>query len=236
MPQTNTEQARALTRGNKRKRSQTDLETACLSEPELRAPGRPPKRRNQRERILLAAAESIATVGFEQCSLAGIATSLDLTPPALYHYYPTKQSIFSEIAMTAMRGTYESVAAAIDPQQPFRQQLLALMVAHAEFVDANYWLVNATIAAYGGITRREIEDLEAFESYRNKNEAVLLNILRGGVRSGEFRRVDIPATARSIYQLLNITRWYRPGGKKSAADFARANFKLICGGLCRPSD
>ena len=193
--------------------------------------GRPPKRHDQRQRILLAAAEAIATVGYAQCSIAGIAAALDLTPPALYHYFPTKQSMFTEIVMTAMRGTYEAVHAAVDPAQPAVQQLEALMIAHAEYFDANYWLVNATIAGYGGITRREIERLEEFESYRNKNARVLYRVLETGVRRGEFRPLDVEAVARSIYQLLNITRWYRPGGRKRAADIARENFRLVVDGL-----
>lgn len=195
--------------------------------------GRPPKQRDQRLRILQTAARKIATVGYEQCSLAEIATDLELTTPALYHYFPTKQSIFTEIAMTAMKGTYDAVRNAIDSNASCAKQLESLMVAHAEHFDRNYWLVNATITGYAGIARREIERLEEFERFRNRNESVLLSLLRRGIRAGEFRKVDVKATARSIYQLLNITRWYRPGGRRTAADIARGNCELVIGGLKR---
>ena len=204
---------------------------ACI---ENRPLGRPPKQRDQRQRILLQAAEIIATVGYEQCSLADIAGELDLTRPALYHYFPTKQQIFTEIAMTAVKGTFEYVNAAIDEKLSCTSQLRALMCAHAQHFENNYWLVNATIAAYGGISRRELEQLNDFEDYRRKYEKLVNTVIRGGIKKHEFRTVDVKETTRSIFQLLNITRWYRPGGARTAVDIASANFDLIIGGLAKP--
>ena len=102
-----------------------------------------------------------------------------------------------------------------------------MMIAHAQYFDDYYWMMIATIAGYAGISRREIEQLSEFEAYRSRYEKMLLAILRGGVRSGEFRDIDVDSIARSILQLLNITRWYRPGGSKSAADFAAESFDLV---------
>ncbi|MEM7469695.1 MAG: helix-turn-helix domain-containing protein, partial [Pseudomonadota bacterium] len=85
--------------------------------------GRPPKQRQQRQRILNEAAKIIARVGYEECSLSRIAEGLDLSPPAIYHYFPTKQSIFSEIAMTTVKGIHEHGCDAIDVNQSFTRQL-----------------------------------------------------------------------------------------------------------------
>ena len=202
-------------------------------ETDARPLGRPPKQQDQRERILRAAAKAIATVGYEQCSLGDIAEELDLTRPALYHYFRTKQQIFTEIALTAVQGMYEHVHAAIDENASAPSQLRALMLAHAAYFEQNYWLVNATIAGYGGITRRELERIEDIDAFRMNYEKLLHRILRAGVTSGEFHDIDIPATGRSVYQLLNITRWYRPGGEKSATDIAGENYVLLCRGLSR---
>lgn len=212
-----------------------DIAARSAPPPDKRTSGRPPKRHDQRRHILRASAKLIATIGYEECTLNRIANELDLTPPAIYHYFPTKQSIFTEVAITAMRGTYEAVKhavnAAIDEGKNHTEQLHALMLAHADYFEQNYWLVNATIFGYAGTSRRDIERLEELESYRNSNTELLINILAGGVSAGEFRDIDPRSTARSIYQLLNITRWYRPGGKKTAADFAEANYQILMRGL-----
>ena len=205
--------------------------SALATAPELRPVGRPPKQSDQRQRILQSAAKAIATVGYEQYSLADIAAELDLTRPALYHYFPTKQVIFTEIAMGAMRGISEHVQSCVDESQSSAKQLLALMVAHAEYFESHYWLMSATIAGYAGITRREIERLDEFEGHRNSYERFVHRVLRAGMKSGEFRQSDVKATTRAIFQLLNMTRWFRPDGKKPATDFARENFALLSGGL-----
>ncbi|MGR8950007.1 MAG: hypothetical protein ACU84Q_18340, partial [Gammaproteobacteria bacterium] len=117
--------------------------------------------------------------------------------------------------------------AALDTAQPHRSQLKQMMTAHAQYYDDNYWMMNAIIAGYGGTTRREIENIAEFEAYRQRYEELLLSILRGGVDAGEFRKLDVKSTARSILQLLNITRWYRPDGAKRAVEIACENFDLI---------
>lgn len=197
--------------------------------------GRPPKQHDQHDRILHAAAKAIATVGYEQCSLGDIAEELDLTRPALYHYFRTKQQIFTEIALTAVQGMYEYVNAAVDNNATAATRLRALMIAHATYFEQNYWLVNATIAGYGGITRRELERIEEIDAFRTKYEKLLHRVLRAGVASGEFHQLDVRATGRSVFQLLNITRWYRPGGSKSATDIAAENYELLFRGLSRRS-
>ena len=92
---------------------------------EPRPVGRPPKQLDQRQRILQQAAKAIATVGYEQCSLADIAAELELTRPALYHYFATKQEIFSEIALATAKGTYEYVASSINEKSSARDSCMS---------------------------------------------------------------------------------------------------------------
>ncbi len=196
--------------------------------------GRPPKQRDQRNRILREAAQIIAQVGYEKCSLARIAKGLGLSAPALYHYFPTKQSIFSEIAMFVVCGIYDYVREGLESDASPGEQLRVMMRRHAAYFDDQYWMMNATIAGYAGIARRDIQGLQEFEAHRLRYEKLLHGILRAGVRSGEFRTLDIKSVARSILQLLNITRWYQPGGAKSAVDFAEENFDLVYRSLLAP--
>jgi len=198
---------------------------------EKRALGRPPKQENQRQRILDEAAKLIATVGYEQCSLGDIAKILGLTRPAIYHYFSTKQEIFNKITLTITEEMYAHVSSRVDESASYSQQLKDVMIAHAEYFDSSYWMNVAGSTGYGGISRRELTRLDEIEDYRNKYEKLLSRIIRRGVQNGEFRKVNVKATVRAVYQLLNIMRWYRPGGGKCAADIAAENYELISGGL-----
>ena len=58
-----------------------------LKNNDARTPGRPPKEADQKNRILLEAAKAITSVGYEQCNLQDIANAINLSRPALYHYF-----------------------------------------------------------------------------------------------------------------------------------------------------
>ena len=131
--------------------------------------GRPPKQRDQRNRILREAAQIIARVGYEKCSLARIAKGLGLSAPALYHYFPTKQSIFSEIAMFVVCGIYDYVREGLESDASPGEQLRVMMRRHAAYFDDQYWMMNATIAGYAGIARRDIQAMRSISRPELKN-------------------------------------------------------------------
>ena len=66
-----------------------------------------------------------------------------------------------------------------------------------------------------------------FETFRRNYEKLVIEILQAGVNDGEFRSIDAKSMTRTIFQMLNITRWYQAGGKKKARDFALESFELV---------
>jgi TetR/AcrR family transcriptional regulator, cholesterol catabolism regulator len=204
----------------------------CADErPPERLLGRPPKQADQRGRILEAAARAIATDGYEQCSLAQVARELGLTRPALYHYFPTKQQIFTEIAITTAHGMATHVHAAIDSSLSNTAQLRALMVAYAEYFEAHYWMVSATLTGSRYRERLEPGDREGFMVLRAACMEPFERTLRRGMAGGELQSRDVSETLRFLFQLIDVTSWFQPSGTKRAADFARDACALLLDGL-----
>ena len=193
--------------------------------------GRPPKKADQKNRILLEAAKAITSVGYEQCNLQDIASAINLSRPALYYYFSTKQEIFTAIALKSMRGIYQFVSSEVEQEKSALKKLERFFLAHAQYFEENFWMVSATIVGYGGVARRDISDREAFEMFRKKYLDTLKQILEEGVDEGCFKVKDIALASRSIFQLLNISYWYKPDGKKDAVTIAKVNFKLLISGL-----
>ena len=193
--------------------------------------GRPPKELHQRERILKEAARQIATLGYERCSLGEIAKRLDLTRPAVYHYFKTKQEIFDDIVLGVMKDLYDFVATRVAAVDDSAGQLETLMLAHAEFFEANYCKLVAGDIGYGGVSRQHLTNLHEVETFRSKYKNLLLAILRRGVKRGEFRDIDVKSTMLAIYSMLNMGRWYRPDGPRRATYFAAEYFRLVHAGL-----
>jgi AcrR family transcriptional regulator len=195
--------------------------------------GRPPKKENQRERILLEAAKVIAIVGYDRCSLNQIANNLGLTAPALYTYFKDKQAIFDEIVVSLTLGMYDSVKKSVEPSDSPIRQLESLMIAHADYFETHYWRFVAGSNGYGGVSRAHLTSLTEIEGYREKYQKLLSGILRAGIKQKQFVKVDVKTTVLAIYSMLNMVRWYRPDGPKRPRHYAKAFFKLICEGLCR---
>src|ERR1700737_2847825 len=78
--------------------------------------GRPPAASfdDTRERIMAAAERLFATNGYDKTSTKDIAEAARLTPPALYHYFDSKESLFVatlEDRASKLMAKYEAGAA-----------------------------------------------------------------------------------------------------------------------------
>jgi AcrR family transcriptional regulator len=82
-----------------------------------RAPGRPvgATADRTRQRILSGALEAFAAHGFAGCSIRDIARQARIRSSTLYHYFPSKEALYSEVLRTMqdeMRGVVFSVLGA----------------------------------------------------------------------------------------------------------------------------
>jgi AcrR family transcriptional regulator len=76
------------------------------------------ERHDTRERILAAAREMFATEGYEAVTMRAIANRIEYTPTALYHHFPSKQALVTELCerdFAAMAKVFATAAAITDP-------------------------------------------------------------------------------------------------------------------------
>lgn len=78
------------------------------------------ERLDTRERILAAAREMFATEGYEAVTMRAIAERIEYTPTALYHHFPSKQALVSELCQSdfaQLAKFFQSSTAPTDPIQ-----------------------------------------------------------------------------------------------------------------------
>lgn len=76
------------------------------------------ERLDTRERILAAAREMFATEGYEAVTMRAIAERIEYTPTALYHHFPSKQALVSELCQSdfmQLAKFFQSKQAPTDP-------------------------------------------------------------------------------------------------------------------------
>ncbi|OZI47436.1 TetR family transcriptional regulator [Bordetella genomosp. 5] len=193
--------------------------------------GRPPTLPAARERILAEAARLFAQSGYENSSIADLASALGVSKAAIYHYYPTKQDIYDAIILEVLAGLGAAVDAAVaeagdaDPAG----QLRAFMLAHAGYFESHHPEFVTMLVGYSGMALPEQADAARM---RDTYEQRLRAILEAGVARGVFRAQEVAATGRAVLSMLNwMVRWYKPGQRDSARTIAQGYFDLLTRGL-----
>jgi AcrR family transcriptional regulator len=93
----------------------------------------------QRRRILAAAVEVFSRRGYRAASMNDIATRVELSKPALYHYVRTKQDllvrVYEEVLDESLAGAREIVAAAPSPREAVRALIVERVAYTCEHQD-----------------------------------------------------------------------------------------------------
>jgi AcrR family transcriptional regulator len=192
--------------------------------------GRPPLHENQRERVLTHAAELFAREGFENVGLAQLADSVGISKAGIYHYFAAKHEILDAIVVTTLDGLMQAVAGATEQACTPREKFVTFMTAHAAYFEANYWAFTAMLVGFSGISSSPTRAMVV--ERRDAYEALLREIVAEGVRSGDFRPVELATASRAVLSMLNwMARWFHPSGPGRAEEFAKAYAELLLDGL-----
>lgn len=157
---------------------------------------RPRNRDESRERILRAAGREFAAKGFDGARVDAIAAAARLNKQLLYHYFGSKDGLFTEVLERAYRGIREAEAAV--PLDGLRadEAILRLVeftwgyyLAHPDFIR----LLNSENQLEARHLKRSPNTPAINRGHRN----LLARLIRQGRREGSLRG-DLEATQLSI--------------------------------------
>ena len=175
-----------------------------------------PADRNTRRRsaeIMEAAARVFAERGYHGASTQDIADLLGIRQASLYYYFPSKEVALEHVCMQGVAGFFETEQAiATGPGTP-REKLAGLIRAHiAPLLDRSHFVrVFLTQRQFlPNPSRRRIG------KFSRAIEALFEQVIRQGIRSGEFRAdTDPRLSALAILGMCNsVAPWY---GKENAS-------------------
>jgi AcrR family transcriptional regulator len=169
-------------------------------------------------RILFAAVDVFADVGYYAASTREIAQRAGLSPAGMYAFFSSKAQLLDTISTVGHDAAlYSFVAALADDGTPSNRVACgvgALVQWHA----ANHKLAR--------IVQQELRALPApamkrIRTVRGRFVDLLEAELQSGVETGEFEIDDVPAAANAILSLcIDITRWYTPRSRWSPSRLA----------------
>lgn len=198
-----------------------------------RSPWKPPAERekeyeDKRFAVLQAAAELFVTRGFHGTTLTDVAARLNVTKPAIYYYFSSKDEILLECTRRALEATVAFLDEAEAAPGTGRERLAGFMVWYAE---------NATTPFGMCLTRIAEQDVEP-ETQKQLIAAKrviyrrLRQLVEAGIADGSVAPCDARVAAFTIAGAVGWpSHWYRPGGPLSPREAAETVTGILLAGL-----
>lgn len=162
-----------------------------------------------RARLVEAATEAFAEVGYHATTTRDIAARAGMSPAALYVHHSSKEDLLHEIARQGHQLVLDTLAQAhgiSDPVEELRVAARAFAMFHAER-HTSARVINYELAALTPEHLAEIVEL------RRSVEKEFRSIVQRGMNAGVFTVTDPFMPALAITSMgIDVARWYQPGG------------------------
>jgi len=186
-----------------------------------------------RERIRREAAALFRVKGYNGTSMAELANEVGMAKSGVYHHFPCKQDLLSEIIELTVNRVTPQLQAVVDsdlePEEKLRRAVALHTVeairdrdAVACFIEEGRFLDDDRLAAH--------------LANRDQYEQLFRRILAEGIEAGVLAPQDVGLSVRALLGMCNsVVRWYRPEGNATAEEVAEAFSRIAltgATGLC----
>lgn len=182
--------------------------------------GRVARKRIRRiNEILRVAAEVLGERGYQGTSLEEVADRLDLAKASLYHYFDSKEALFSACLGTAADEIIRRLTAIATEDGPATERLRRLIVEQLRF----------TTQEYPELSRLFLRQLEWPDSidqkihdWQARHDAIFKQVIDEGLANGELAVADRAVARQCLIGAVNfVSFWgYKPDGRLTMDELA----------------
>lgn len=167
------------------------------------------RKRNQRiDAILHVAAKVVSEHGYHNTSLEMVAEQVDLTKASLYHYFASKEVLFSAcfqaVAEKTIARLSDVAAAAPTPLEALRDLIVAQLeiFVHDDPEMARLFLQNQDWP----VSMREEQ-----RRWRRLHDDIFASVVQAGIACGQLRPRDPRVALHCMHGAINfVPIWFRP--------------------------
>ncbi|MCX2740162.1 TetR/AcrR family transcriptional regulator [Pontibacter anaerobius] len=184
---------------------------------------------SRKEQIERTATALFKTKGYSATSMRDLATALGIEAASIYSHIKSKEEILQRVCFRMAQEFFEAIDAAEEAGGSATDRLKRAIAAHVQVLTHN----KEASAVFLHEWRHLSEPLlGTYLALRDKYEARFREIIRAGVKNGEFAVPDEKFAALTILSGLNWTHtWYKPEGKMTPAEIAENLSEMLLNGL-----
>jgi AcrR family transcriptional regulator len=184
----------------------------------------------KREAVLKTAAQLFLEKSYGRTSLNDVAERLNITKPALYHYFHNKEEILVEcyrLGTTLIGETLNEIASHCGTGL---EKVEAFIHSYANVMTLNFGRCVMRLDE-GDLSSEALAEVRA---YKRKIDRRLRSFIQEGMEDGSITPCDPKIAAFAIAGALNwICQWYEPEGALSAEEIASQFARTLTQGLAR---
>ena len=185
---------------------------------------------SKREAVLKTAAQLFLEKSYGRTSLNDVAERLNITKPALYHYFRNKEEILVEcyrLGTTLIGETLNEIASHCGTGL---EKVEAFIHSYANVMTLNFGRCVMRLDE-GDLSSEALTEVRA---YKRKIDRRLRLFIQEGIEDGSVAACDPKIAAFAIAGALNwICQWYEPEGALSAEEIASQFARTLTQGLAR---
>ena len=184
----------------------------------------------KREAVLKTAAQLFLEKSYGRTSLDDVAKRLNITKPALYHYFHNKEDILLGCYRWGTTLIEESLNKIAVQYGTGLEKVEAFIYAYANAMTVNFGrcVMRLDEGDLSGKARAEVR------TYKRKIDRRLRSFIQEGIEDGSIAPCDPKIAAFSIAGALNwICMWYEPEGTLTAEEIASQFARTLTQGLAR---
>jgi len=165
------------------------------------------------QRLMDAAVDAFADKGFHATSTRDIAARAQMSPAGVYVHFASKQDLLFQLCRRGHVLALEVVETARKSADNPPDQLVAIVSAFASWHAEQFR--TARIVQYE-FPHLSPEHRAEVMTLRKQIDAVVRDVLRAGVASGDFDVPDLAMTTLALQSLtIDVARWYKPGIRRT---------------------
>ncbi|HEV3329870.1 MAG TPA: TetR/AcrR family transcriptional regulator [Bryobacteraceae bacterium] len=184
----------------------------------------------KREAVLKTAAQLFLEKSYGRTSLNDVAERLNITKPALYHYFRNKEEILLECYRLGTNLIEEALNEIAAHCGTGLEKVEAFIYSYANVMTVNFGRC---------VMRLDEGDLSStafteVRNYKRKIDRRLRSFVEEGIQDGSIAPCEPKIAAFAIAGALNwICEWYEPQGALSAEEIASQFVRTLTQGLAR---
>ena len=183
----------------------------------------------KREAILQTAAQLFLEKSYGRTALNDVAERLNITKPALYHYFDNKEEILLECYRWGS-GLIEERLTAVARYGTGLEKVEAFIYAYASVMTVNFGRCVMRLDE-ADLSSKALAEVRA---YKGKIDRRLRSFIEEGIEDGSIAPCDSKLAAFAIAGAVNwICMWYKPEGPRSAEEIASHFARTLTQGLAR---